>query len=1126
MVPPMRFLLALALACDAFGYAPIPSKLRSVRPARTAPLRNPVLKATATLPSAPNARTELPSHPAFVRGRLENGLEYVILPNASPEGRFEAHLEVFSGSADEREDQQGIAHLVEHVAYMGSRKRERLFGTGSQTNAYTDFHHTVFYACCPGEAPTGTPSLNPFSLTGAKGADMMPRALDALCEVLQAQFLPARVEKERAAVLSEMSMVNTIEYRVECQILRTLHAENALARRFPIGLEEQIKAWTTEDVMRYHAEHYRPDNALLYIVGDVVPADAEAAIRTAFDGVAKPAEKYETGGSLKMQSRHFPPVVHTWSGGALDGAASIPVPSGGLEAPAPGFLMDLDVPATAHPETNAPVRAHVFQHELLRQFSFHLFAKRPVEAVTTLEAHRTATARRVVLSALQVRLNVLARAEPLFSFVEFQQLDSAREACSVTSLDMTGDASRWEEAVASVITESRRMGTFGLTNSELERFGAALVTDSEQLAAMGDQLAHGEQLTHLMETVACDHTFMDPATAHAATVAAVEALTLEECNAAARDLMQHVVDFGDPDRPLPSAMIACAPATLADGTPVRIDTDALIAAATRAAAAEIAPEPEMEIPASLMERSAVEALVPEDNVPRPYAEVASEAEAAAAEQLGVRVSELANGARLLVKRSPHEAQRGALRLTCAGGRDGEANADGAAALGSRTLQEGGAFSPWSREQVELFCVDRLIMVEVTCTEEAIVIDFGFPTPAPKTGGCSGVEAALQLVHKILAPGAFLWEADALERARTGQRQATETSGMSMEGKAQEELLGRVYAGDGRFAAPSAEGCASLTLDAVRDAVMRQLDCANVEISVVGDFDAEETERLAQLYVGSVERASPGDAIPAADAAPSPAAAVASGTPEPLRVNVDDTDPRAIAYVAGGAPNRLGVLADGRTLVEALLKDPSRAPERWRHPLFPAVALALVQEVANRRLFSVVRERKQLTYDANFKFSEHERLGGGHYLISCTASPANAEKALAACRETLQGLVAGAPPTPDNLEAARRVLINRHAAELASNTYWCERLTGTTFRSVPQKTLAGLRDYAALAEAVTAKDLAVILKLLDTSDDKIHTCIARSGKPGAEADIAAEAAAAFDPDEHGRGDMSNIPGRRR
>ena len=142
-------------------------------------------------------------------------------------------MEVFAGSADERVPQQGMAHLVEHVAYMGSRKRERLFGTGSQTNAYTDFHHTVFYACCPLYAPgeQGAGGALAGLLTGNRGlqATMLPRAMDALCEVLQAQFVPSRVEKERAAVLSEMSMVNTIEYRVECQILRALHAENSLS---------------------------------------------------------------------------------------------------------------------------------------------------------------------------------------------------------------------------------------------------------------------------------------------------------------------------------------------------------------------------------------------------------------------------------------------------------------------------------------------------------------------------------------------------------------------------------------------------------------------------------------------------------------------------------------------------------------------------------------------------------------------------------------------------------------------------------------------------------------------------------------------------------------------------------
>lgn len=100
-------------------------------------------------------RQPLPEHPLMKTGVLPNGLRYIILPNASPPERFETHLEVFAGSADELDKQQGMAHLVEHIAYMGSRKRERLFGTGSQTNAYTDFHHTVFYASCPVLTPPG-----------------------------------------------------------------------------------------------------------------------------------------------------------------------------------------------------------------------------------------------------------------------------------------------------------------------------------------------------------------------------------------------------------------------------------------------------------------------------------------------------------------------------------------------------------------------------------------------------------------------------------------------------------------------------------------------------------------------------------------------------------------------------------------------------------------------------------------------------------------------------------------------------------------------------------------------------------------------------------------------------------
>jgi hypothetical protein len=72
--------------------------------------------------------TPLPEHPLLVRGVLPNGLRYCVLPNGVPSGRIEAHLEMHVGSVDEAENEQGLAHLVEHVTFLGSPKRDRLLG--------------------------------------------------------------------------------------------------------------------------------------------------------------------------------------------------------------------------------------------------------------------------------------------------------------------------------------------------------------------------------------------------------------------------------------------------------------------------------------------------------------------------------------------------------------------------------------------------------------------------------------------------------------------------------------------------------------------------------------------------------------------------------------------------------------------------------------------------------------------------------------------------------------------------------------------------------------------------------------------------------------------------------------
>jgi hypothetical protein len=500
---------------------------------------------------------------------------------------------------------------------MGSRKRERLFGTGSQTNAYTDFHHTVFYAACPLVTPRGNMA-------------MLPMALDALVDVMEARVEPSRLEKERAAVLSEMTMVNTIEYRVECQILSTLHRENRLAKRFPIGKESLIRSWTTDDVRTWHRTHYRPDNVLLYLVGDVDPQEAEKAIREKFGHLSAEKQASEikipelkeeaarlanavVAGTVKSgQSWHYPPVRHEWcvpKGTHIDQALIGPEIDYDIHLQDPMPLDDkVDALQTEEVAPGKKIRPHIFRHELLQSFSLHLFAKRPVEAIKDLNSFRRSLARRIALAALQIRLNVGGRSDdPAFTFVEFNQLDSAREGCAVCSLDMTSEPARWKDAVCKSLSEIRKLGLYGVTPGEMERYASSLMTDAEQLAAQGDRISHGDQLSYLMETVANGHTFMSPMQSYHMTAQALTSLTLEEVNQAARELCSHVTGFHENEDGAEGVTIAiaCSPKTSDTSGPSFCDEHTLVQAIYEACQAHVEPEKDVVVPHTLISDSEI-----------------------------------------------------------------------------------------------------------------------------------------------------------------------------------------------------------------------------------------------------------------------------------------------------------------------------------------------------------------------------------------------------------------------------------------------------------------------------------------------------------------------------------------
>jgi hypothetical protein len=150
------------------------------------------------------------------------------------------------------------------------------------------------------------------------------------------------------------------------------------------------------------------------------------------------------------QSWHYPPVRHDWSipnNYPLNPALDLPV-EGATEYDIHlqnSYELDdkVDYLPTHEVAPGKHIRPHIFRHELLQGFSLHLFAKRPVDPVVDLASYRRTLARRVALAALQIRLNVGGRSDdPACTFVEFNQLDSAREGCAVCSLDMTSEPKR------------------------------------------------------------------------------------------------------------------------------------------------------------------------------------------------------------------------------------------------------------------------------------------------------------------------------------------------------------------------------------------------------------------------------------------------------------------------------------------------------------------------------------------------------------------------------------------------------------------------------------------------------------------------------------------------------------
>ncbi|MEY4483029.1 MAG: hypothetical protein RL693_481, partial [Verrucomicrobiota bacterium] len=224
-----------------------------------------------------------------VFGKLENGLRYVIYPNKFPvPGRASLRLFINAGSLMEEDDQQGMAHFLEHMAFNGSKnfaagtmveRFQRMgMGFGADTNAHTSFKETVY--------KLEIPRVDEAML--AEGLQLFRDDLDGM---LLGQ---AEIDKERGVILSEKLARDSVETRVMEAGYNFAMPESIIPKRMPIGLNETIKSMGRDRFADFYEKWYSPKRAVVVVTGDVDVALVEKMIKQKFsDAKARRGEAPE-----------------------------------------------------------------------------------------------------------------------------------------------------------------------------------------------------------------------------------------------------------------------------------------------------------------------------------------------------------------------------------------------------------------------------------------------------------------------------------------------------------------------------------------------------------------------------------------------------------------------------------------------------------------------------------------------------------------------------------------------------------------------------------------------------------------------------------------------------------------
>ncbi len=438
-----------------------------------------VATATAFVALGQDLKTPIPLSPEVRHGTLPNGMKYYVQKNGKPEKRAELRLAVNTGSLLEDDDQQGLAHFLEHMCFNGT---ESFPGNeiddylesvgvkfGPHLNAYTSFDETVYMI----QVPTDNPEIM------AKGLKILEEWAHKVT------FDKQEIEKERGVVIEEWRLRLGAENRMREKTFPVLLNNSRYSQRLPIGKKEVLESFDRETLVRYYKDWYRPDLMAVAVVGDVDPDKMVESIKAIFGRI--PAQK-----NPKTRTEYY---------------------------------------VDAHKEPRAVVATDPEARFTNLSFSY----KKPPRKTTTLGDFRRRLVEGLFTKMLNDRLQEYANKENppfMFCFSYIGGYIRNMEAFSGYAYVTEGNALK---ALDVMITENQRALKHGFTASELDRAKADMLKKFEQAFLEKDKTESENIIAEYVEHFLEQEPAPGPEFNYQTAQSLLPGISIQEVNAVAKE---------------------------------------------------------------------------------------------------------------------------------------------------------------------------------------------------------------------------------------------------------------------------------------------------------------------------------------------------------------------------------------------------------------------------------------------------------------------------------------------------------------------------------------------------------------------------------------------------------------